>query len=391
MFHGIPSLGDRMAKESNVEKGSLNGVIPYTVKGSGVKRYLFTDLQIEAAKLRSQGFSYSQIGKQLNKKPHHISQTLKEFRESGTADRIRQAFFELQNAHYWEKRLKRADFLVVSREAEEKMLREGLWPFSSRLVPAGYTLTVWKKLVLQPEKAQIMKRVFMRVGAGEPPKEVAVQELHGVNPSSIYQILRNPIYKGYICFGDKIFPGEHESIVDEETWDRVQKIISIKRPAIPRFGFRRTPEGVAPDNEKIETLREVCRLRRNKKSIHGIAQTFTVSDGVIRHILREPIYRDIVGAKLWDEARRINLESGASMLGKFRRGLEDRTRATILQHLLNYGPSTTSQMVKATGLCESTVHLHLHKFKSSGLVDREPKRFGKWFLKSTLKGLQKTE
>lgn len=39
----------------------------------------------------------------------------------------------------------------------------------------------------------------------------------------IYQILRNPIYLGLIRHKDQTWPGQHEAIIDESLWDRVQE------------------------------------------------------------------------------------------------------------------------------------------------------------------------
>jgi site-specific DNA recombinase len=38
----------------------------------------------------------------------------------------------------------------------------------------------------------------------------------------IYKILSNPIYRGKIAHQGKIYPGQHDAIIDEDTWERAQ-------------------------------------------------------------------------------------------------------------------------------------------------------------------------
>ena len=46
----------------------------------------------------------------------------------------------------------------------------------------------------------------------------------------IYHILRNPIYLGFIRHKDQTYPGQHDAIIDQELWDRVQeKLVQASR------------------------------------------------------------------------------------------------------------------------------------------------------------------
>ncbi|HWR49686.1 MAG TPA: recombinase family protein, partial [Bryobacteraceae bacterium] len=44
--------------------------------------------------------------------------------------------------------------------------------------------------------------------------------------NSIYNLLKNLIYTGNIEFGGEILPGEHDRIIDDETFDRVQQLLN---------------------------------------------------------------------------------------------------------------------------------------------------------------------
>lgn len=43
--------------------------------------------------------------------------------------------------------------------------------------------------------------------------------------NSLFRILTNPIYTGQVRYKDELFPGEHEAIVDIETFERVQRLL----------------------------------------------------------------------------------------------------------------------------------------------------------------------
>jgi hypothetical protein len=58
---------------------------------------------------------------------------------------------------------------------------------------------------------------------------------------ALYQLLRNHIYVGEIKHKGSIYPGEHEGIIERETWDQVQKLLDQNRQGRQRR--RRTESG----------------------------------------------------------------------------------------------------------------------------------------------------
>lgn len=54
-------------------------------------------------------------------------------------------------------------------------------------------------------------------------------------------MLRNPIYGGWMPYGDELFPGEHAAIVDEDTYKAVRSIVDSPVRAAASGG-RRAPE-----------------------------------------------------------------------------------------------------------------------------------------------------
>ncbi len=49
------------------------------------------------------------------------------------------------------------------------------------------------------------------------------------NKSTLFRLLTNPIYKGKVLFQGTTYDGEHEAIVDMETWNKVQGILRRNR------------------------------------------------------------------------------------------------------------------------------------------------------------------
>lgn len=119
----------------------------------------------------------------------------------------------------------------------------------------GYD-SVKAKLFVNPAEAKIVKHVFQRFLVLRSPlnlaKELNAQGIQGKtwttnkgkvhakrpwNKSSIYTLLTNRKYIGEITHFDKVFPGEHEAIIDRQTWDQVQDV--FKENSHERAGHSR--------------------------------------------------------------------------------------------------------------------------------------------------------
>ena len=45
---------------------------------------------------------------------------------------------------------------------------------------------------------------------------------HALRRTHLYNLLANPLYSGRVQVGDELFPGEHEPIIDLQTFDLTQ-------------------------------------------------------------------------------------------------------------------------------------------------------------------------
>ncbi len=116
--------------------------------------------------------------------------------------------------------------------------RKGMWMGGS--VPVGY-LAKDRKLVINDRQAEVVRHIMSRylalgsvVGLVEELgrdgyrteiKTSATGNSSGGVPYSrgmLYRLLTNPVYRGLISHKGEVFPGEHEPIVSEELWCRVQ-------------------------------------------------------------------------------------------------------------------------------------------------------------------------
>lgn len=371
MCQGIMSKSEEPSQSSEAIKGSRHEVLPPKGNSLKLKSYHFTELQIEAAKLKAQGYSLSQIAQRLDREPHHISQALKSFRQ--VASRMRMAVLELRRVHYWDKQYDRSQNVASGQEISKQMLLAGLWPFGLDRVPLGYAVGEGRKLVFDSEKIEFVKRIFMRAKSGEAPFIIAKDEGFKC-PESIYAILRSPLYKGCIRYGGKIYAGKHDKIVDEETWEMAQKMMTGIRGVVPRFGFKRSGPNILIDSEKTKVIQEVCRLRLERKSYKTIGAALGLKDNIVREILRASAYRDVIGSALWDRAHGVRIS-------RKEKGEELRSRNDLKIILrLRESPVGLGEIMKASELGETSALSHLRGLRRKGIVDKEPGWHGKYYL-----------
>ncbi len=114
--------------------------------------------------------------------------------------------------------------------------RRGIWMGGH--LPLGYEVQN-RKLLIVPDEAETVRFIFRQFAEGASGTEM-VQTLADMgakgkngNPMDkgyIYRILSNRIYLGEITHGQEAFPGEHEAIIDRETWDKVHQSLVTHTP-----------------------------------------------------------------------------------------------------------------------------------------------------------------
>jgi DNA invertase Pin-like site-specific DNA recombinase len=126
-------------------------------------------------------------------------------------------------------------------------LHTGARPYGYRFGDSG--------LVAIPAEVEVVRRIF-RLAAGGTSQQAIVRELEGVptirggrwHQGTIGRILVNPVYRGLVVHDGEEFPGLHEPIIDEETWEKVQETREVRRrtpgqgrgrPPVARHLFRK--------------------------------------------------------------------------------------------------------------------------------------------------------
>ena len=136
-------------------------------------------------------------------------------------------------------------FAQFEREVTTERIRDkiaaskakGLW--MGGVLPLGYTKD-GRSLAIVDEEAKTVRRIFEAYlnlgdvrGLAEKLKADGVRskpslngKRQGGNPYTrgmLYNMLKNPIYIGKVRHKDKTYEGQHEAIIDDETWDQVQQ------------------------------------------------------------------------------------------------------------------------------------------------------------------------
>lgn len=103
--------------------------------------------------------------------------------------------------------------------------------------PLGYARDA-KRMVPDPVLGPAMTEVFRRYAAGEPIGEVtqylAAVRGRAMHTPNVKKLLRNPVYRGNVVAGDEVLPGQHEPLVDEVTWRKVQNRLAAEAGTPPR-------------------------------------------------------------------------------------------------------------------------------------------------------------
>jgi DNA invertase Pin-like site-specific DNA recombinase len=119
--------------------------------------------------------------------------------------------------------------------------QRGMW--MGGMPPLGYDV-VERKLVINTDEARLVREMFTRF-AQVPSMDTLIRDLRarGVTSKSWttkkgvtrpgrlidkaygYYIFNNPLYIGLVAYKGQNYPGQHEAIVTQDAWDRVQEHI----------------------------------------------------------------------------------------------------------------------------------------------------------------------
>lgn len=141
--------------------------------------------------------------------------------------------------------------------------QEGEWNGGKVL---GYTSNIYGRLEVVDDEAQIVRLIYDKYLEGFGLKKIAVylnsrgyltKKSNQFDIGGISRILKNPLYKGWVRFGyhrnwfeDRrkgksdspiTTKGQHQAIIDEESWDKVQQILKARNNGLSRRYSGRYP------------------------------------------------------------------------------------------------------------------------------------------------------
>jgi site-specific DNA recombinase len=114
----------------------------------------------------------------------------------------------------------------------ERRAREGRWP--NGRIPFGYTRNDRKELVPDERTAPVIRRIFKSYAAGRLGAAAIARRLdaehapappRGWQPAVVLWILANQAYVGRVHRREQTFPGIHEPLTDQDTFDRAQRLL----------------------------------------------------------------------------------------------------------------------------------------------------------------------
>ena len=140
----------------------------------------------------------------------------------------------LEGAMSWKDSRDKGDRILQAmhmRAAEGKNMGPVRIGYQSVFRPDGTTV-----LEVVPTVALLLQRLFALAGSGTYSVQALAAEAERMGLRSragktlsggaIHNILRDPLYKGYVRFDGIIAKGRHEAIVNEALWNRVQAILT---------------------------------------------------------------------------------------------------------------------------------------------------------------------
>ncbi len=171
--------------------------------------------------------------------------------------------------------------------------KKGIW--MGGVVPLGYRVEN-RALHVVHDHADLVRGIFRRylgIGAVVPLKEALDRENvrlpvradqkgrttggGSISRGHLHKILSNPIYVGRLGHKGQVYDGQHEAIIDRETWERVQG--QLASHAHPRRGPNRTAEAWLAGKLFDDSG---CRMSPSEASRVGRRWRYYVSQAILQ-------------------------------------------------------------------------------------------------------------
>lgn len=232
--------------------------------------------------------------------------------------------------------------------------KKGMW--TGGPVPLGYNLKD-RRLVVNKDEAALVRLIFERHqkletltalevdlldrGFRTKPRPCKDGRVLGDVPfrsGGLRHLLSNPIYLGRVRQGDKTYPGQHEAIIDQQTWEASQRLLEKAKPR-PRTGHISPLAGRICDGEgskliSAHTIKQGKRYRYYTSKTRNSAGARRLPAGDVERLVRQELKRYLC------DPERLAGALGIPCLGeeteqKRGRLVEQMSKAKGLDHLVS--------------------------------------------------------
>lgn len=340
----------------------------------------YSDGQVAVAVLYGLGYSEVQIAEKTGIERSNVSRTLKLF--PSTSQKMREAVSRLTDANWYSLIQNRKINIRMRLRENELLAQQGKWPYIT--VPQGYKITPGGSRILQIDKEAGSKisKLFYRVAAGDAPYAVYREEKLKCDPHTLYRILKNPVYRGYVRYKGRLHLGLHTPLVDEDTWEKANSALTGKVP-VTKYGFRRDARERKIDEEKIPIIKKVWQLRLAHNSASQIGEEAGLPRTTVQRMLRDEQYKAIVGEDVFERARDIRLSHR-----EVRQRVALANEQRILHYLYPEKKRSTSQIMVGLHLSEAVLRT-LNRLRAKDLLERSDEWHGLYYLNANGRGVVK--
>lgn len=140
---------------------------------------------------------------------------------------------------------------MIAENVKDGLLRRaesGKWNGPKWNPPYGYTYVIGGTIEPIPEQVEIVRQIFRWFTDDKwgTMKIARVLNNQGVirksgkpgsgqwHQSKLWEMLTNPVYVGLLVAGGKLVKGNHEPLIDAETWSEAEHIVASRKKQAPR-------------------------------------------------------------------------------------------------------------------------------------------------------------
>lgn len=358
------------------------------------KRLTVTGAQLEMLKYRVAGLSLTEIARKLGTTSGAVARSLSLL--DNVYDDLRLFVREIEDGELIAKmRQQKLEQTKFTDPAFLRAMKEGvIRQYKCGIPPRGYDVNL-----NQTEEAPMINQLFEDFDEIPDMSLGALARKYGMTRSQVTYALRNPVYKGYRRIRGIIVKSDHEPIVSEDRWDRVQNKVVDRR-----FAQRSLPDPYKYrdghsifDAKEAPRFKEMFWLRVKGLSFSEIGRQLGMRPHAVRDRIKNPYYANkklvkgkwvdddheaIIDFETWKAANAPSSKERWEKGVELQRQIKAENRNKILA-CLGTAEKWVSEIAKETGVSRPAVYRHLVLCEKEGLTEKNPpgRRKGKWRFK----------